>query len=586
MAGCIVAITACKSEPSLPVKPPESAATSPDASTQSGAESPIAGPTQSLDVASAQSTTDAPPPSVVAQTPSTAMMTPNPDQSPMTWTTSRWVILAPGGPIVFELAINLDGQDLDKTLAHWVDQVSMDLEKELPKPWTWEKLLAHPWIQSGWLGNLVPNANQRQEVLGMYNNDGNETVEATEFAAFLTRGLSRGSAIRFTDIGNEPSATGSDAWLGNLDANRDNQLDVSEVDLAEQVVNRLDTNGDRIVNLEETRTGILMSTMAPAATSLLESNSTVVFEGKKAKGAAGRVLQHYTFLETIERKEFWAIGDARWKSMDSNNDGQVSTAEIVSMESGAPDVRAEVQFAADTKIPPKLTVTCRNPELQFHTLGGVRGQLRGPSIAVDLVVNDVFNDGTRRILHQQLIAARNNPQIAAAIQAQLQLGPMALDLVDANQDKRVDDDEFERIWNWLSRSRLHRCLARWMAVADNGWFIWFDQDGDNRIIEREQKSIRHLLGQLDRDGSGGLLISEFPMTSRIEINRTDDRLTAVGIPNTQEGAVTALDWFEASDSNGDSSVSILEFLGNSDDFKGYDRNNDGFISRQEAIEVK
>ncbi len=595
VAACLVAFMACKTESSIPVNSPDSAVTVtvPDQSTRSAAESPIAGQDQTKDAPSTGSTVDASGttkdaslPSADNQPPTAEMMTPKVDQSPMTWTTSRWVILAPGGPILFELAINLDRQDVDQALAGWIDQVSMDLEKELPKPWTWEKLLDHRWIQSGWLGNLVPNADQRREVLAMYNNDGNETVEATEFAAFLTRGLSRGSAIRFTDIGNEPSPTGSDAWLGPLDANRDNQLDGSEVDAAELVVNRLDTNGDRIVNLEETRTATLMANMTPAATSLLENTSTVLFEGKKAKGAAGRVLQHYTFLEAIERQEFWAIGEARWKSIDSNNDGQVSVNEIVSMESGDPDVRVEVQFASDTANPPKMTVSCRRPELQFNTLGGGRGQLRGPSIAVDIAINDTFNDLTRRILRQQLVAARNNPAVAAALQAQLQLGPMAMELVDANQDKQVDDAEFERIWNWLSRSRMYRCLARWVAVADNGWFIWFDQDGDNRIIEREKKLFRTLLGQLDRDSNGAIQVSEFPMTSRIEINRTDDRLSNVGIPTTQEGVTATLDWFGASDTNADGSVSMLEFLGNSDDFKGYDRNNDGFISRQEAIEVE
>ena len=116
-----------------------------------------------------------------------------------------------------------------------------------------DQLLEHPLIQSGWLGNLVPDEDQQAQVIAMYNTNAGEEVEETELSAFLSRGLTRSSALRFTDIGRSPETFPSNSPWQQLDLNQDTVLDKSEIAAITNTLARFDVNSDRTLSIAELR---------------------------------------------------------------------------------------------------------------------------------------------------------------------------------------------------------------------------------------------------------------------------------------------------------------------------------------------
>ena len=197
-----------------------------------------------------------------------------------------------------------------------------------------------------------------------------------------------------------------------------------------------------------------------------------------------------------------------------------------------------------------------------------------------MVVSDSYTAANRASLRPQLAAALSNPQLAMVFRNQLQLGEGAFDVLDADNDDKLSDEEFENAWDWITAIRGNRILARWM-FAESAWFRMADVDADSRLTQIELQKFNAFLNGLDRDKDGSISPIEIPITIRLEIARTDDRL-AINFPTGTEMGTVEVGWFAASDSNNDGFVNNSEFLGSNEDFQAYDADNDGFISATEA----
>ena len=112
------------------------------------------------------------------QSPAASIEPDLPDEPPQTWSTHRILALASIGPLVIDVSANIGGKSLDEAAAAATGRVVAQIAKDLDKPWTWAKLLDHPLISSGWLGNLVPEGEQRGQLIGMYNKDGDDEEES------------------------------------------------------------------------------------------------------------------------------------------------------------------------------------------------------------------------------------------------------------------------------------------------------------------------------------------------------------------------------------------------------------------------
>jgi Ca2+-binding EF-hand superfamily protein len=212
------------------------------------------------------------------------------------------------------------------------------------------------------------------------------------------------------------------------------------------------------------------------------------------------------------------------------------------------------------------------------------GQLNGTDFTLLVSMTDGYSEAARSSTRRQLAAALSNPNLAEFVRSQLQLGENALQVLDADQDGELNDDEFAIAWGWMSGARGTRGLARW-SLAELSWFQLADRDGDGRVTELELGGLVHRIVALDKDADGLVSPNEAPLAMRLEISRADSRLAALSgalPPNDQPTRSTA-DWFAAMDANDDGFISKLEFLGSKEDFGTYDADSDGYISRPEGF---
>ena len=150
----------------------------------------------------------------------------------------------------------------------------------------------------------------------------------------------------------------------------------------------------------------------------------------------------------------------------------------------------------------------------------------------------------------------------------------------------------------LSGEEPSEPLATQIAVGavDDGFplFRLVDHNGDRRLTSREQRELPALLKALDLDGNKKIDSTEKPTAIRLAIAQGPQVHTQLASPVSAERVLssrageeessqpTAPPWFMDMDRNHDGDLSRGEFLGTSEQFTQFDRDEDGLVSGQEA----
>ena len=114
-----------------------------------------------------------------------------------------------------------------------------------------------------------------------------------------------------------------------------------------------------------------------------------------------------------------------------------------------------------------------------------------------------------------------------------------------------------------------------------------DRNGDGRITRPEQRTIESQLRQLDTNQDGRLDLAEVPTAIRLSVANGPvihdhlDRET-VAIRNEETSPVELPDWFVGMDRNRDGELSRSEFPGSTKKFNEYDQDRNGVISGLEV----
>lgn len=511
-----------------------------------------------------------------------------------TFTTQRLIALTPKGPTLVDLLVSVDGLSLDEATEQITQSIADEVFAELEEPVEWDTLLEQPLVQSGWLGNLIAEEDQVEQLISMYDTERDNIVTEDEFAPFLSRGLARNRPLQISDIGNAPDASISRSPWGDADRNQDYALDEEERSSIHESIVKYDYNGDAIVAMQELNQarGMQMQQQGSNST-LLETSTLVIAEGvdaedeQEAKQAIRRisrsVLEHYTFLEGIPRQEWTAWSDARWKALDENEDGILVRAELEKLISMDADTRLVVRFPNLEEAEAEVVVWSDGLDDDHRWNASNRGgRLQSGGAIAEIQIDDGFSKEGRQVLRTQLEAALTNAQLQAFFTNQLQLSEDAFVLLDSDEDETLSSEEFNRVWRWLSARQGTRLMARWMTTG-TPWFQLIDANGDQRLTELEIDQVDTFLAGLDQNKDAELTPDELPLLVRLEIQRTDSRLNQgnFGFPTPDAEQVDA-DWFSAMDTNRDSFISRTEFLGEIDDFGTLDANKDGFLGRSEV----
>ncbi len=518
------------------------------------------------------------------------------------WTTRRLVALAPSGPCLIELSLSIGEQDIEQAASEMLGEIASELLAETPETITWEDLLAMPLVRSGWLGNLVADEEQQETLISMYDTSADGQVDRDELPAFLSRGLSRSSALQLIDAGTADDVNVNDSPWGIADENGDLVLDAAELSALPASILRLDLNGDAAVGLQEVSQNRMqdrgMESMSRA--SMLDEIPSVVFLEQQAEEASqtaeefeqrqskqvSNIVKYYTsHLDSVSREQWPNWSDAQWKSIDLNEDQRIQAEELEALWEMPAQGRVFVRLpAADQSKEAYVLQAIVEPSAGFHWKSSLQGgQLTFPGGTVNVRIDDAFGDLAREQLRSRLQFALGNAQLKAFFTSQLQLSDGAFEVLDADGDLQLDDQEFDSVWRWLSARQAARLVARW-SVPGQPWFQLADQNADGRISEPELRGFPLRLRSMDANGDQRLTPDELPLTATLELSRSDSRLAANFLDAAPpQNDQPAADWFAAMDTNRDGVLNKSEFLGSQEAFAGLDSDKDGFVARDEVV---
>lgn len=588
LLACVLCI-GCKPSPApKPVTPPKTPPT--PVASETGAPSEAASDQEDLNTEETTPTSED-----VEQTESAEEKNQPPEEALAgTWTSQKLVAYTRGGPRIIEFSINVAGKSLEEVADDITKSLADELFEEMESPVTWEALLEQPLVQSGWLGNLVAEEDQKSQLITMYDEERDDNVSLEELGPFLSRGLARSTPLQITDIGNAPDADPTLSPFGKIDQNSDYTVTADELEDIEKVISQFDYNGDAIVSAQEVARNDTTDSNNSMSMSMLETNTMlVVAPGKdeeeisiNLRRYAGRIHEHYTFLSGIPREEWSAWTDERWQVLDENADQLLVRNEVEKIFDIPADVEIRVRLPALEETDGKAQVWVLNSDMQLLDSWVSKDQsskfeLGGLNVKLDL--EDAFTGSGPKQLRGQLANALKEPQLKNFFTQQLQLQEDAFELIDTDENEELSDEEFERVWHWLSARQGSRLISRWMT-ARRPWFQLLDVDSDNRLSAYEIQQSQDLLRSLDVDSDGTIAPNELPLIARMEIKRTDQRLdNRFPIPQQNPDAPEMpQDWFSAMDTNADGFISEEEFLGDSSDFSDLDADSDGFIGRSEV----
>lgn len=523
------------------------------------------------------------------------------------WTKQRLIVLGEAGPTVIDLSASIGQQDLMEATNELQARIASELVPALiagtaspTAEVTWEELLEMPLVQSGWLGNLVAESEQKEQLISMYDTQRDGLVSLDELPAFLSRGLARSKPLQVSDVGHELPQTSELSPWGKSDLNQDYSLDTRERENLIATVQQQDVNADGVISRAEVANRPDMNMQSPASnqSSLLRTTTLMVWENatdssveknkKTHRKFAVDIIRHYTFLAELAREQWFAWNDATWQSVDSNADNKIDAAELERIVAMPPHAEIFLRLPGIRDgaegVQMQLNVKNNDPEIVWER-NERGGTLTGGSCSLRIDVTDAYSLVGKQQLRLQLNQALKNEQVKAFLVRQLQLQESAFDFLDTDEDSLINEEELERAWGWLTSRQSSRLLGKWM-LSDAPWFQLVDQNGDSRLSEVELRGFADRVRYMDRNQDGQVTPNELPLVARLELNRTDQRLTSPLISNPQTDTTVAdSDWFSAMDTNRDSYVSTLEFLGESADFNEIDSDRDGFLSRNEAFSL-
>lgn len=511
------------------------------------------------------------------------------------WTTQRIIAATVKGPVVIDLMIQVGEKDLATASEAAIEPIAKTLIESSTENVEWKKILDQPLLKSGWLGNLVADAAQVDQLIAMYDKDKNGLVEPEELTLYLTRGLSRSAPLSLADIGNEPSNDDSESPFGPMDVNNDNALSGDELEGASRVLAKFDFNGDSIISLTELGSSNEVQMVANRRMGRMLKSSSLVFEPpnsyledevarkKSLQRKVVELMEFYSFLGEIERDQWPSMSDSQWSSLDANGDERLSRTELLEIFHCPSMVKVALRIPTHNEKSSKPAWFAESADGTFAwTASESASEVSSDTCCVKFDFEESFTDFARTVLRTQLNEALKNPQLQQFLTQQLQLREGAFEIADANQDGKLEDDEFANVWQWLTARQAARLQSRWM-VSDRPWFQLIDRDLNQSIGEVEMSQLATQFAHFDADTDGEVATGELPTVYRLRISRNEQRLN-LPIPNspTAQPAVQDSDWFSAMDTNRDGSIGRAEFLGASSDFQAADKNGDGFISKSEV----
>jgi Ca2+-binding EF-hand superfamily protein len=455
----------------------------------------------------------------------------------------RVALLTPGGPLIVDFWITIDGRSHTSPFDELVTKVlEASGETKDGGRATWEALAANEEFLESQQPNGPSGASQLKMWIEQYDSNRDGHIQRSEAAAWLGRNAGRTAsafAVRSSrSYVSAPSAS-SRVWR-LLDKDQDGLLSVEEIDSAAGTFWTFDANDDRVISSTE---------LATLREQLEATGMPMAVRDEVARYAAIHIepdidadrLEYllgdlYATRQLLGPSSFTQLAES-YKKLDANGDDWLEQLELTDMVTMDAHLELSVAFgAADA------------------------AQNHGPVLAVRGHVPDV----------EILATPSSNRIVISAGNARLIIS--AHDLAGGNAGNPGAAPEQMRLM---------------VHDQSDAVFEELDRNADGRLGEREITAATSQLLVRDANSDGALAANELRYSMIVAFLRGEPQQEqSFYVPPSLMAASTdnAPAWFVSADFNADGDISRREFVGSFERFATVDANQDGYISREEATE--
>ncbi len=513
--------------------------------------------------------------------------------------TERVILLTPGGPLVVDIEITIDGDVHSSALEALVDDAFAAADVDGDGQRTWEEVANSPRFMYGQFGNLpITDDAQKSQLITMYDRNADGLVDRDEVPRFVTRNVGRSRSFSLRSSNEFRSASRSRSPLRQLlDFDHNGAITSDEMAAAPARLLSQDADDDQIVTLADFKDD---AQATPGRMSnrrrTTEPETAILINDRTKWNSASYILQElYSFGDTVQASD-WPLTPELFATLDTDRDARLGSAEVEQLATVRPHLRLRAQFgiqdAEGGSRKTSLELDVVDPAIEA-LVTSKRSYARRVSIELTGVEVEFFVNEDPALNNYEEVAQGqfstldtdgNGYLEASEVPNQLPGLDIPFAGVDANQDDKIEVQELANFLNLRQRAYRGQVRAR-AADQEDALFTALDTNGDGRIHARELAATPDLLAKMDSNQDGDLQSHEIPGSMVVGLVRgnpqQDDTLFVMPTETTDASSQNVPRWFLGMDTNRDGEVGRHEFLGASNRFDTLDKNADGFISPAE-----
>jgi Ca2+-binding EF-hand superfamily protein len=518
----------------------------------------------------------------------------------------RVLLLTPGGPLVIELTLTIDGQPFNAPREALVDESLREADTDRDEKPTWKEALENPRFGFGRLAQIVSVGQSREQRIAQltqqYDANRNGVVDRAEARGFLAQ-MFGGPA--FTLSGQVAYVRLASSFAGRpagqptavrdlLDADGDGVLTSDGLAAATEKLLARDADGNELVTMAE-----------------LGGESANPLMATRVLGRGGSLLMHllgpaaqWEQLDSALRQKYgqelkagaFPLVPNLLPALDANQNGRLERDELPGLNTISPHIALAANFGQTGGLPAGLTLTSVSQELGDFELAPASGRrsLQLPGLQLEFTIPPAsaarinydaqamaylnrFDSDKNGYLEKQELD-NNNPAFGQQFAAW-----------DADGDGKVYAAELKTFFERQAAPARSQ-IATTVDTPKDPLLTALDTSGDGRLSLREMRAAPARLAALDKNADGRLDSQEVPAQLSVTLSHggitggySPAPVVGYGGPVPRPTAPAAgPEWFQRMDRNADGDISPREFLGTRQQFQRLDADADGLIDAQEA----
>lgn len=514
----------------------------------------------------------------------------------------RFALLTPGGPLIIDLFITLDGDVHSTALETLVDEALAAADTDGDGEATWDEVANSPKFQYGQFGNLpITEEAQKQQLITMYDRNENGLVDRNELPRFVTRNVGRARSFSLRSSNEFRSDNRSRSPFRRLlDTDRDGAITPEEMAAAPARILSRDADDDQIITLADFKDDpqVMPGQMSNRRRTTEPDTAFVINDTTKWSYATFALQELYSYGDAVGAGD-WPLTPELFATLDTDGDERLDRQEVEQLLTVEPHFRLRARFGVkeqeDGPRTTSLELDFVDPKIEA-LVTAVRTHQRRVSIELSRVEIEFFVNEDPALSNYEQVAKgqfdtldtdQNGYLEEDEIPAQLPGFDVPFAGVDADADGKVF---LEELASFLElRQRAYRGQVRSRAAdQEDALFTALDTSGDGRLHAREIAATPSVLARLDLNQDGNLQSHEIPGSMVVGFVRgnpqQDNGLFVMPTGESELDPAKLPRWFLGMDTNRDGEVGVLEFLGTADRFAAFDQNGDGFINPSELPE--